>query len=468
MKNLFDLFSEKCFNLVYNFFSASKKRMIPKSIPLYCLNLILCLDLTSCNTIDPKLEPELLLKLEDVTCTEAWLQLTTTNIQLPATINLLKNNVLSQIYVLNTQDSLLYIDSLLPNQTYKFKVVLNTTNNPLPTTNEVQLTAMDTTSHNFTWQTFEFGQHSSSILYDVAIINENNIWAVGEIYMNDSIGNPDLTRYNLAFWNGSSWEIKRIPYFYQGQPFYHPIQSVFAFSQNDIWFCGNGVIHWDGNSFIPMPIPSNVWGPYQMNKIWGSSSNDLYVVGNNGNIAHYNGINWARIMSGTTLPFQDIWGASGDDGERQILAIASNKFSTGGKYLVRLFENSAVHMNDAISTAVSLSGIWFVPNSKYYMVGDGIYNKHLLSENIWQFDQIISLIQYYPYCIRGVGINDLVVCGDAGTISHFNGANWRIFERINLYDRLLSVSTIKDIVITVGIRYNNSLHNQGIIYYGRR
>ena len=26
-----------------------------------------------------------------------------------------------------------------------------------------------------------------------------------------------------------------------------------------------------------------------MNKIWGSSSNDLYVVGNAGNIAHYNG-----------------------------------------------------------------------------------------------------------------------------------------------------------------------------------
>jgi len=47
---------------------------------------------------------------------------------------------------------------------------------------------MDTTSHNFTWQTWTFGEHSSSRLYDVAIINENNIWAVGEIYMKDSLG----------------------------------------------------------------------------------------------------------------------------------------------------------------------------------------------------------------------------------------------------------------------------------------
>ncbi len=59
------------------------------------------------------------------------------------------------------------------------------------------ITTMDTTSHNFTRQSFTFGQHSSSVLYDVAIIDENNIWAVGDIYMNDSLGNPDPNRYNL-------------------------------------------------------------------------------------------------------------------------------------------------------------------------------------------------------------------------------------------------------------------------------
>ena len=51
--------------------------------------------LNNCDSTDPKLEPELLLELEDVSCTEAWLQLTTNNIQLPATINFLKNNKFS-------------------------------------------------------------------------------------------------------------------------------------------------------------------------------------------------------------------------------------------------------------------------------------------------------------------------------------------------------------------------------------
>ena len=54
---------------------------------------LLLLIILACNTTDPKLEPDLKLELKDVSCTEAWLQLTTNNIKLPATINLLKNNV---------------------------------------------------------------------------------------------------------------------------------------------------------------------------------------------------------------------------------------------------------------------------------------------------------------------------------------------------------------------------------------
>ena len=78
----------------------------------------------------------------------------------------------------------------------------------------VTVTTMDTTSHNFTWQTFTFGgQGGSSTLFDVAIINENDIWAVGEMYVYDSTGAPVL--YNAVHWDGSKWELKRIKYFGQ-------------------------------------------------------------------------------------------------------------------------------------------------------------------------------------------------------------------------------------------------------------
>ncbi|MDP2364111.1 MAG: glucosyl transferase, partial [Ignavibacteria bacterium] len=115
--------------------------------------------INGCNTTEPppppdETKPTLTLAIDDTSCTEAWLQLTTKDLKLPAELTLKQYNPtgdsLSQIFILNTQDSLLYIDSLLPNQTYKFKVALNTTNHPQPTTNQLAVTTMDTTSHNFT------------------------------------------------------------------------------------------------------------------------------------------------------------------------------------------------------------------------------------------------------------------------------------------------------------------------------
>ena len=234
------------FNLILNF------------LLLFLLLLIL---LSSCKQpTEPKNEPkaELKLILEDVSCTEAWMQLKITNLQLPVTLMLYKNNVANN-NILCYGDTLLYIDSLLPNQTYKFKVALThnpqpTTNPQPPTSNEVSVTTMDTTSHNFTWQSWEFGGDcGSSSLYDVAIIDENNIWAVGEIYMRDSLGNCDPKAYNAVHWDGTKWELKRIPiYLGSGFPFYPVIKSIFAFTGNNIWF--EAGIHWDGISFKQVPF----------------------------------------------------------------------------------------------------------------------------------------------------------------------------------------------------------------------
>src|SRR5690606_8070722 len=143
-------------------------------------------------------------------------------------------------------DSLLYIDSLLPNQTYSFQVssIQSAAGGPV-SSNELSVTTLDTTSHNFTWQTFEFGQHSSSILYDVAIIDENNIWAVGEIYLNDSIGNPDNSAYNAVHWDGQNWNLIRLNMFSTCNPInYPPLKAVLPFSENNIVFTSGGSIGW--------------------------------------------------------------------------------------------------------------------------------------------------------------------------------------------------------------------------------
>ncbi len=390
----------------------------------------------SCSTTDPKLEPDLKLELKDVSCTEAWLQLTTNNIQLPATINLLINNSVAQVFNLSTQDSLLYIDSLLPNQTYKLIATIQQGDNA---SNELTVTTLDTTSHNFTWQAFEFGiQTNVSRLFDVAIINENNIWAVGEIYLNDSLGNTDSKRYNAIKWNGTNWTVIRIPYNYQGADFYNPIQSVFAFGSNDIWFCGNGVIHWDGNNFNPMPIPTNVWGPYQMNKIWGNSSNNLYIVGNNGSIAYYqNGI-WTKIESGTSLFLADI----AVNSSNQLFTCGLNMSTVVG--IIVKIENgtnfSTLVESDNISPSQlfkpklygAISSICFDQSNTLYAAGNIVYQY-----KFGRWDYLRSLPENYIggnpgafyrgyiYKIRANSSNDILIAGDRNTLKHFNGSTWQ-------------------------------------------
>jgi hypothetical protein len=409
-----------------------------KLLLVSCFSALLFLFTISCDSNEPPTNTTLSLTLEDVSCTEAWLQLTTNNIQLPATINLLKNNSVTQTFCLSTQDSLLYIDSLLPNQSYKFKVVLNTANNPQPTTNEVLAQTLDTTSHNFTWQTFEFGQHSSSILYDVAIIDENNIWAVGRIYLNDSLGIPDLVIYNAVHWNGTEWSAKKIPYNYQGSSFYSPIKSVIAFEQNDIWFCGNGVINWDGINFVPISIPTSIWGPYQMNKIWGISSNELYIVGSTGNIVRFNGSNWQKIVSGTDLSLTDLTG--NDKGE----VYACGLRTAQGKGIVLKtangFDWQTIAEGDIVSATQifkpklygSISSVWSDQNNTLYAAGNLFYQYKF---STWSYVKSLpenfiggNLNAYYRGFInkvKGNAANDMWVVGDRNTVRHFNGVSWK-------------------------------------------
>ena len=403
--------------------------------------LAISLIIASCDTTEPPIIPpppdlrKITLTFEDASCTEVWLKIKTDSVTLPAEIKLFRDAVTQNITLTN-KDTVLYIDSLLPNQTYNYQAVLS-----IDTTiksGKVTAQTLEPTSHNFTWQTWEFGQHSSSVLYDVAIIDENNIWAVGEIYMNDSLGNPDLKRYNAVFWNGNEWTVKRIPYFYQGQPYYNPIYSIYSFNNNDIWLCGNGLIHWDGVNFIPVSIPSSVWGPYQMNKLWGSSSNDFYIVGNNGNIAHATatqfGYNFTKVESGTTLHLTDVYG----DSEGNIYASGVDISLAKG---VVVKSNSTNNWNVIIEGEIinesqlfeklfgRLGTLWVDEIGTLYVGADFLYH---FKNKKWNFvrslpENYIGGNQNYIgylYSIRGNKSNDIIIAGDRNTLRHFNGISW--------------------------------------------
>jgi hypothetical protein len=379
----------------------------------------------SCNTTDPKLEPDLKLELKDVSCTEVWLQLSSANIQIPNNISLLVNGSVKKTFNLNTQDSLLYIDSLLPNQTYKIIATMQQSNNA---SNELTVTTMDTTSHNFTWQTFEFGQHSSSTLYDVAIINENDIWAVGEIYMNDSLGNPDTKIYNAIHWNGASWELKRIQTLFRGNLITVVLEGVYTFSATDIWTVGSLPIHGDGINWIMYDVRTIVNPNLSLSKAWGSNSNDMYFVGSSGSITHYQNGTWTKIESNTTLPIRDIYGIKKRNNENfEILSVADSYGSNEGSKIISIVDNSAKTIwNDG--RPYGLVSVWFIPDRKYFAVGDGLWESLLPTKNWIKNVPFPSLYKNY---ISGKSYNDIVVCGAYWLLAHYNGNSWQTYFPFN-------------------------------------
>jgi hypothetical protein len=321
----------------------------------------------------------------------------------------------------------------------------------------------DTTSHNFTWEIFTFGDHASSSLSDVAIIDENNIWAVGEIYLNDSLGQRDVYRYNAVHWDGEKWEVKRITAEFRGSLISPPLGGIITFSASDIWAVSSLPIHGDGNNWEVFDLRTTVDPNLSLSKVWGSSPNDIYFVGRAGSIAHYDGNNWRKIETGTTLSIYDIYGAyNSQKQDWEILAIASNIFNNEGCELFRI-DGEKVNTLDKNGLAWGILGIWFVTNQKYYIVGDGIHYKDQLSDPQWVYAP--SLTSYASGGISGNGLNDIFVVGSFMEIVHYNGSTWHnYFDDIPFSNGGLGEVAVKDDLIAIcGYR-----DREAIVIIGRR
>ncbi len=430
-----------------------------KLILVYCLSVVLFLILSSCDTNEPLPQGAVGLTLEDVSCTEAWITLTTGNLSNTAYIKIMSNDKLLQTLDVSATKTLLYYDTLQPNTNYEFQAFSSQRGEDI-IGNKLQVNTLDTTSHNFAWQTFEFGQHSSSVLYDVAIIDENNIWAVGEIYMNDSLGNPDPNAYNAIHWNGASWELNRIMFYTicgQQSRTPYPAKAIWAFNENEIWIAmdGDQIAKLENEiQVITMCLP---WS-FSINKIWGSSSNDLYLVGSAGNIAHYNG-SWTKIESGTTSDIQDIWGNI--DPITQSYKLLAVAYSPGETRIFTINSNSAT---DTLNWSVNkgLGSIWF-DKFHLFVSGSGVWKN---KNNVWE--KMNGVPDYFLNTIRGDKINNLFAVGWTVRMVHYNGVEWNEMPGIPEEFNFESVAVKGNKVVAVGFSSSGGLVGKAVIYMGSR
>ncbi len=407
-------------------------------------------------------EKNVQLSSEDVAVTETYLRMRILPDVQHDAFRLTRNGATILTSHYTGADTLLLDEQLLPKHTYKYKVYA--LNNSVTTDSSALLTitTMDTTSHNFTFEIDTLGDGNSSVLYDVAIINDTLAYAVGEIYLKDSVGNFEIEPYNIVKWNGREWKLEKVYWHAGGVQGTAPRRAIFAFSPDDIWI--EGPAHWNGIEWIEYNFTGFTDG--RINKIWGTSSSNLYMVGDNGTIVHFNGSTWTKIESGTTIHIKDIWGSKNQKTNKfKIIALASQGFELPSGRKLFVVNNLDVSEVSNAGLPLNLHGCWFISGHGYYTTGGKLYYTHSLNnQQNWQ-NIPFGITNYYLESIRGNEINDISIVGDFGEFLHFNGTTWksyRVQTTLN-YGVYYSVTVRGNLAIAVGENVA-----RGIIALGRR
>ncbi len=109
----------------------------------------------------------------------------------------------------------------------------------------------------------------------------------------------------IAFHDGTSWTT-------QTSGTNESLFAVWGTSTNDIFVAGNNgtILHSaDGSNWSPMT--SNT--PEHLNDLWGTAPNDVYASGTNGTVVHYNGTTWTPLSSAGSATLFSLWGTTGAD-----------------------------------------------------------------------------------------------------------------------------------------------------------
>jgi hypothetical protein len=218
-----------------------------------------------------------------------------------------------------------------------------------------------------------------NILYDVAAISPNDVWAVGYYYTSGAVANRTLTMH----WDGAEWS--SVPSPNHSFDTYNVLYALTALSTTDIWavghYYGGGqsaqtlIIHWDGSQWSIIPSP-NVGSQFNyLYDIEAVASNDIWAVGsydpetlNPRTFAiHWNGTEWTTIptpnlgsgynyLSGIEpISANDIWavGHESQGGVTQVLIAHWD----GLQWTLLPSPNSGV-LSDV--TAIATDDIWAV------------------------------------------------------------------------------------------------------------
>ncbi|MDD3558931.1 MAG: hypothetical protein PHW27_10185, partial [Melioribacteraceae bacterium] len=281
---------------------------------------------------------------------------------------------------------------------YGYYTILSTETGEIKDTSEKVIgRTLGATSHNYVWEEYTIGE--SGVLYDVWGTDENNVYAVGGVRIND-------TTYGVIHWDGTEWKpSKRVGGVY----------AVFGFSENDVWAVGGAVEHYDGINWkrIDAETINNqdvILDPVLYNNrgytaIWGTSSENLYFGNQGGKIVHWDGRRGSVEEVQASEIMRDIYGTNSNN----IYASAGSKQAEQHTELFhydglvwRLIEE-ATNSSTGDGLIGPFETLWLSGN-EIYLGGNVVYDN---KNNRWNYKQLGFFIEK----IRGIKPNNIFAVG---------------------------------------------------------
>ena len=211
---------------------------------------------------------------------------------------------------------------------------------------------------------------------------------------NNNIYSADF--YGISHYNGLIWLISHeTPVLMMG---------ICGGSNADIFAVGaNGtILHYNGSSWTPMSSGT----AKQLNSVWYNSASDVFAVGYNGTILHYNGHSWSTMPSGTTKILSGVWGSSGDD----VYAVGD--------------AGTILHYNGSVWSAVptgftsNFSSVWGSSGRDVFVAGWG----GIVHYDGTAWSAMDSGTSRRLFCVWGTSSADVFAAGEYGTILHYAGS----------------------------------------------
>jgi hypothetical protein len=177
----------------------------------------------------------------------------------------------------------------------------------------------------------------------------------------------------IARWNGEQWtEVWREAY--------RDIEGIWGTGSDDVFAVGgldpleSLVLHFDGEAWTEMPLPEH---QAKLFAVFGFASDDVYAAGLGGIIMHYDGESWQVLFEAPAEweNISDIWGPS--------------------------------------------------PDSVYFAASEGVWR--------WNGTSMSRIFQWGPYAVwhnamGGSGPDNIFAVGERGSITHWDGTDWRIMD----------------------------------------